>query len=174
MSQDELVGKKHELDQTDLVILYTLQSDGRISNVDLATRIGLSPSTTLERVRRLERTGVIRGYAARIDPRALDHEVAVFVQVTMREHDESSIRRFEDAIARHPNVLECHHVAGDYDFLLKVMARNVDELRRMLLERLSVLPGVGRIHTMLVLATQKHVLDVPFQEPAPVEVLARK
>ncbi|MCW8131199.1 MAG: Lrp/AsnC family transcriptional regulator [Planctomycetota bacterium] len=174
MPINETNGRKFELDEIDLVILHALQKDGRISNVDLSERAGLSPSTTLERVRRLERSGVVRGYTARIDPRALGHDVVVFVQVTMRDHDQVSLQRFEDAIASHPDVLECHHVAGDYDFLLKVLARNVDELRKMLVERLSVLPGVGRIHTMLTLATVKHVLDVPLKEPAAVAEAARK
>lgn len=174
MPNNETNGRKYDLDETDLTIMHALQADGRISNVDLAERAGLSPSTTLERVRRLERSGVIRGYTARIDPKALGHEVIVFVQVTMRDHDQATLARFEDAIARHPDVIECHHVAGDYDFLLKVLTRSVDELRKMLVERLSVLPGVGRIHTMLILSTVKQVLDVPLRESVPAETSAHE
>jgi Lrp/AsnC family leucine-responsive transcriptional regulator len=150
-----------DLDAIDLSILRSLQSDGRIANVDLAERCGLSPSSTLERVRRLERSGVIEGYTTRVDPRALGHQVVVFVNVTMSDHDQKSLFRFEKAVAALPEVLECHHVAGDYDYLLKLLARDVSALRTILMERLSTLPGVARIHTTLVLATSKHVLDVP-------------
>ncbi len=149
------------LDEIDLAILRALQADGRISNVELAQRCELSPSSTLERVRRLERAGVIEGYTARVAPRALGHQVVVFVQVTMREHDQKALQRFEKAVSNLPGVLECHHVAGDFDYLLKALVKDVAALRGMLVEGLSGLPGVGRIHTTLVLSTSKHVLDVP-------------
>jgi Lrp/AsnC family transcriptional regulator, leucine-responsive regulatory protein len=150
-----------KLDEIDLAILQALQTDGRMSNVELAERCKLSPSSTLERVRRLERTGVIEGYTARVDPRALGHQVVVFIQVTMREHDQKSLQRFERAVAALPEILECHHVSGDYDYLLKALVKDVAALRGMLVERVSALPGVARIHTTLILATSKHVLDVP-------------
>jgi Lrp/AsnC family transcriptional regulator, leucine-responsive regulatory protein len=153
-----------ELDDIDFMLIRALQGNGRISNVELADECGLSPSSTLERVRRLERSGVIEGYTARVDPRALGHQVIVFVQVTMREHDQKAITRFEKAVAELPEVLECHHVAGEFDFLLKALIRDVAALRTMLVERLSGLPGVGRIHTTLVLSTSKHTLDVPINE----------
>src|SRR6185369_8630335 len=94
-----------DLDAIDLSILSSLQSDGRIANVELAEHCGLSPSSTLERVRRLERSGVIEGYTARVDPRALGHQVIVFVQVTMRDHDKKALQRFEAAVSRLPDVL---------------------------------------------------------------------
>jgi Lrp/AsnC family transcriptional regulator, leucine-responsive regulatory protein len=153
-----------ELDDIDFLLIRALQGNGRMSNVELADECGLSPSSTLERVRRLERSGVIEGYTARVDPRALGHQVIVFVQVTMREHDQKAITRFEKAVAELPEVLECHHVAGEFDFLLKALIRDVAALRAMLVERLSGLPGVGRIHTTLVLSTSKHTLDVPINE----------
>lgn len=149
------------LDEIDLSILRALQADARISNVELAQRCNLSPSSTLERVRRLERSGVIEGYTARVNPQALGHNVVVFIGVTMREHDQKSLQRFEKAVATLPEVLECHHVAGDHDFLLKALAQDVAALRSMLVDRLSSLPGVGRIHTTIILATSKHTLDVP-------------
>jgi len=150
-----------ELDDIDLSILRALQADGRMSNVDLAQRCDLSPSSTLERVRRLERAGVIEGYTARVAPGALGHQVIVFIQVTMREHDQKAVQRFEKAVAALPEVLECHQVAGDFDFLLKALVKDVAALRGLLMDRLNALPGIGRIHTTLVLGTSKHVLDVP-------------
>jgi len=153
-----------ELDDIDLKIIRALQTDGRMSNVELAQRCSLSPSSTLERVRRLERGGVVEGYTARVNPRALGHHVVVFVQVTMREHDQKAVSRFEKAVAEIPEILECHQVAGDFDFLLKALVKDVAELRGMLMDRLSALPAIGRMHTTLVLATSKHVLDVPIKD----------
>lgn len=150
-----------DLDTIDLLILRALQADGRMSNVDLAEQCGLSPSSTLERVRRLERTGIIQGYTARVDARLLGHQVVVFVHVTMREHDQKALLRFETAVEEQPDILECHHVTGDYDYLLKCLVRDVASLRNMLVERLGSLPGVARVHTTLVLSTSKHVLDLP-------------
>ena len=150
-----------QLDQTDLTILRALQADGRMSNVELAEACGLSPSSTLERVRRLERGGVIAGYTTRVDPRALGQHVVVFVNVTMREHDQNAVLCFENAVAELPEIMECHHVAGEYDFLMKVLVKDIASLRQMLVDRLSSLPGVALIHTTLVLDTSKHVLDVP-------------
>ena len=155
-----------DLDEIDHSILYALQADGRISNVELADQCGLSPSSTLERVRRLERTGVILGYAARIDSRAMGHQVVVFIHVTMREHGQNALVRFEEAVNRLPEILECHHVTGEYDYLLKGLARDVGALRNMLVEKLSALPGVARIQTNLVLSTGKHMLDIPALEGA--------
>src|SRR5436853_6149478 len=121
-----------ELDDIDLAILRALQADGRVSNVELATRCNLSPSSTLERVRRLERSGVVEGYTARVNPRALGHNVVVFIHVTMREHDQKAVARFEKAVASLPEVLECHQTAGDFDFLLKALVKDVAELRGIL------------------------------------------
>src|SRR4051794_37216961 len=101
-----------DIDQLDLAILRELQADGRMSNVDLAGRVGLSPSATLERVRRLEREGVIEGYVARVDPGSLGRHVTVFVSVSLREHRKSAVEHFEAAVAEVPEVLECHHTAG--------------------------------------------------------------
>jgi len=157
------------LDAIDLAILRALQNDGRMANVELAESCGLSPSSTLERVRRLERSGVIEGYTARIDPRALGHQVVVFVSVNLHDHDQKALLRFEKAVSELSDVLECHHVAGEFDFLLKLLARDVGALRSVLVDRLSTLPGVAKIHTTLVLATSKHTLDVPFGNP-PAEV----
>jgi len=153
--------ERFPLDALDLKILHALQDDGRIANVALAVHVGLSPSSTLERVKRLERSGVIQGFTARINRKALGHDVVVFVQLTMREHDRKALTQFEMAVVKLSEVLECHHVAGDYDFLLKVLAKDVDSLRRLLVDRISELPSVGRIHSLLVLDTVKHVLDVP-------------
>ena len=159
-----------DLDAIDLALLRALQNDARMANVELAEKCGLSPSSTLERVRRLERSGVIEGYTARVDPRALGHQVIVFVSVNLHAHDQKALLRFEKAVAELPDILECHHVAGEYDFLLKLLARDVAALRTVLVDRISLLPGVSRIHTTLVLATSKHTLDVPAAHAGKLEL----
>lgn len=153
-----------QLDQLDLAILRELQTDGRMANVELAGRVGLSPSATLERVRRLERDGVIAGYVARVDPASLGRHVTVFVSVSLREHDTGAVGRFEAAVAEIPEVLECHHVAGEADFLLKMLVHDVAALRSVLVDNLSGIANVGKVHSTLVLATSKHSLSVPLHQ----------
>jgi Lrp/AsnC family leucine-responsive transcriptional regulator len=154
-----------QLDETDLAILRELQTDGRMANVELAARVGLSASATLERVRRLEREGVIEGYVARVDPAALGRHVTVFVAVSLKDHNREAVRNFEEAVGRVGEVLECHHVAGEADFLLKLLVHDVAALRDVLVEQISQIPNVGRVHSTLVLSTSKHSLSVPLQEP---------
>lgn len=149
------------MDPLNLAILRELQRDGRLANVDLAGRVGLSPSATLERVRRLERDGMITGYAAQVDPRALGPHMMVFVAIWLREHHKDAIQAFEHAVATIPEVLECYHVAGDADFQLKLVVRDVSTLRDTLVECISQIANVGRINSSLILSVTKQARPVP-------------
>ena len=149
------------MDRIDRKILTTLQAEGRISNVELARRVNLSPTPCLERVRRLEREGYIQGYAARLDPEKLGAGLMILVQVTLDRTTPDVFERFREAITRLPEVLECHHVTGDYDYLLKIVAHNTKDLENFLLKKLTPIPGVARIHTSLVLNEVKSTTVVP-------------
>lgn len=139
------------LDETDRMILKVLQDDGRISNAELARRVELSPPATFARVRSLEEQGYIRGYAARLDAEKLGYDLLCFVRVTLQLHSLDQVQAFRQAILDMPEVLECHHVTGDYDYLLKVALCGRKDLERFLVERLTPAPGVARIHTNVVL-----------------------
>src|SRR4051812_38851759 len=108
------------LDSVDLEILAALQEDGRMTNVDLAARVGLTAPPCLRRVRSLEQAGVIRGYHARLDPVALGYGITVFAMVSLKSQAENELRAFEDHIARLPEVRECHMLNGEIDFILKI------------------------------------------------------
>ncbi|KAA0229309.1 Lrp/AsnC family transcriptional regulator [Fimbriimonadia bacterium ATM] len=156
------------LDTVDLSILATLQSEGRVTNSDLAVRVGLTPAPTLQRVRKLEDAGIIRRYAAILDPESLGLQVTVFVSVVMVSHGREATDRFVAAVSDLPEVLECHHLAGDEDFLLKIVARSPADYERFLLEKLCAIEGVQRVNTKFVLSSPKSTTELPIgtREPA--------
>ncbi len=151
------------LNDLDKIILNELQLDARISNAELARRVNLSPPATLGRVRRLEETGFIKGYAALLDRQQIGFDLLCFVSVSLQLHEIHQVTGFHQAIQKMPEVLECHHVTGDYDYLLKVVAHNTDDLEDFLVNRLTPIPGVARIHTSLVLRETKATSVVPLR-----------
>jgi DNA-binding Lrp family transcriptional regulator len=156
ISIDEELGMTDvRLDDTDRAILRELQADGRISNLDLARRIDLSPPATHARVRRLEAAGLIRGYAAVVDRELAGFDLLCFVSIGMQVHQYQHIERFRSLVREMPEVLECHHLTGEYDYLLKVALRDRRDLERFAIEKLTPIPGVARIHTSLVLSEVK-------------------
>ncbi len=140
------------MDALDRRVLLALQADGRVSNLALARSLGLSPSAMLARVRRLERTGAIRGYRAVIDPAALDITVRAFVLARLKEHSEQSIRSFEEGIKDVPGVRACFHVSGQFDMLVELAVRDLDHLGSLIRVDIARIPGVMSLETMLVLA----------------------
>jgi Lrp/AsnC family leucine-responsive transcriptional regulator len=146
------------LDERDLSILSTLQADARTSNAELGRRLGLAASAVLERIRKLERRGVIRGYSARIDPRAVGCQLLAFVFVQVDERPAGP--GLGDRLAAIPEVQEVHHVAGEDCYLLKVRCDSPEHLGRLLKERLGPLPGVLRTRTTVALGTVKETLEL--------------
>jgi DNA-binding Lrp family transcriptional regulator len=149
------------MDHLDQAILRILQGDGRISNVELARRINLSPPATLTRVKALEEQGIIRGYTALLDAEALGFELLCFIQVGLQLHQPEQVNSVREAIGDIPQVLECHHVTGDYDYLLKVVARGRKDLEKFILEQLTPIRGIARIQTSLVLTEVKSTSILP-------------
>jgi len=143
------------MDQTDLRILAALQANGRIANIDLARASELAPSTTLERVRRLEERGVVRGYRALLDAPALGYGIQAMVMVNLGRHQALSIEDFEADIRAVAEVRACFHLTGRYDYLVHVVARDIDHLRELVTHRLAGIRGVEKQETFLVLATPK-------------------
>jgi Lrp/AsnC family leucine-responsive transcriptional regulator len=152
----------HALDATDRRILALLQEDGAMTNTELAKRVGLTPAPTLERVRRLEREGIIRKYVALVDQAKLGKPVTAFVSVIMKSHGQRTSDAFRKAVARLAEVLECHHIAGDQDFLLKVVAASPLDYERFVLERLTKIAGIEKINTTFVLSSPKLETRIPF------------
>ncbi|MGD8752609.1 MAG: Lrp/AsnC family transcriptional regulator [Anaerolineales bacterium] len=148
-------------DDLDKAILRELQQDARISNAELARRVNLSPPAVHARVKRLEEQGHIERYATLVNRQLLGYDMLCFVSVNLQPHQVEQVQGFHEAIQGMPEVLECHHVTGDYDYLLKVVARNTQDLERFLLDRLTPAPGVARIHTSLVLREVKTSTSIP-------------
>ncbi len=142
-----------ELDALDLTILAALQRDGRLTNAALAEEVHLSPSACHRRVRRMEKAGVITGYTTRLDPRAVGRQTVVFVEITLQGQSEEVLDAFEAALARVPDVVECHLMAGSADYLVKVMAADSEDFARIHREYLSRLPGVAQMHSSFALRT---------------------
>lgn len=149
------------LDNTDKAALRILQDDGRLSNVDLARQIDLSPPATHARLRRLERDGYIRRYAAILDREKAGFDLLCFVHISLQMHGVEQLERFRESVREMPEVLECHHITGEYDYLLKVVLRNRKDLERFIVNRLTPVPGVARIHTSLVLTEVKSTTALP-------------
>ncbi len=151
------------MDSTDRKILNILQSDARTPNAELARQVGMAPSAVLERVRKLEERGVIRGYEARLDPKALDFGLLAFVLV--RTDDRVGSMQSEATLKAIPEVQEVHHVAGQDCFLLKVRVANTDALQQLLRDQIGAIDTVRSTNTTIVLQTVKEVATIPVEKP---------
>lgn len=143
------------MDQIDRRILIELQRDGRMSNVELAQRIGIAPTSLGDRLKRLTRSGIITGYTALLDPHQIDLSMLVFVEVLLDKTTDDMFDRFSEAVQRAPEVLECHLVAGGFDYLIKARVRDMRAYRRFLSEVLHALPGVRETRTYAVMEEVK-------------------
>jgi Lrp/AsnC family leucine-responsive transcriptional regulator len=150
-----------DLDRTDLRILEALQSDGRVTNADLAEKVNLSASACLRRVQRLEQDGVITGYAAQVDPRAVGLGLQAFVRVQLGRHDAESIALFVRRVDESKEVVACHALTGDMDYLLHVVVEDLDHFSRFLLDRLLNESGVADVNSSFVLRTVKQTHALP-------------
>lgn len=154
------------LDAIDRQILEVLQDDARISNVDLAARVGLSPSPCLRRVRDLEERGIVRRYVALLDPVAVGLGVSVFVQVRLERQAEQGLGTFEERILERPEVLECYLMTGDADYLLRVVVPDVAAFERFLLDHLTRIPGVSSVRSSFALKQVKYRTSLPLSREA--------
>lgn len=150
-----------KLDGTDTRLLRLLQAEGRLTNQDLAERAGLSPSHCWRRTRALEEAGLVQGYAARLDRRKLGLGVLAFVRIVIEGHSIEEAREFERAVARLEEVVACYSVAGDADFLLQVVARNLDDYAEFAMGTLRALPRIKEMQTTFVLKEVKPLSGLP-------------
>ena len=162
--------RRVRLDQIDNRILRDLQDNGRMTNVELAKRAGISAPPCLRRVRALEEAGLIRGYHATVDAKELGFTVTVFAQVGLASQAEADLEAFEALVLSWPEVRECHMLAGETDFLLKVVARDWDAYQQFLTSRLTSAPNVSHVKSALAIRTTKLQPGVPIEPETPVEV----
>ncbi|WP_230281723.1 MULTISPECIES: Lrp/AsnC family transcriptional regulator [unclassified Croceicoccus] len=151
------------LDEIDRHLLAELQSEGRITNVELASRVGLTAPPCLRRVRALEEAGIIRGYHAELDPAALSYTITVFAMVSLKSQAEESLKAFEEHMNTLPEVRECHMLNGEIDFMLKIVSHDLQSFQEFLTSRLTPAPNVASVKTSLVIRTAKNKPGVPIK-----------
>ena len=149
------------LDRIDVKILQLLQSNGRITNTELAGKVGLSATPCSERVKTLERLGYIESYGAKLNPRLLQLELLVFVEISLIRTSPAVFEEFSQAIVALPQILECHLVSGNFDYLIKARVANMSAYRQLLGETLLTLPGVSDSRTYVVMEEVKEARTIP-------------
>jgi Lrp/AsnC family transcriptional regulator, leucine-responsive regulatory protein len=150
-----------DLDELDIAILQELQENGRISNVELSKRVNLSPPAIHTRIKRLEQQGIIRRTVTLLDWQKMGFDMLCFIQINLQTHQPATVEKFRSSINKLPEVLECYHVTGDYDYLLKVAIRNREDLERFVVKQITPIPGIARIQTSLALTEIKLTTSLP-------------
>jgi DNA-binding Lrp family transcriptional regulator len=154
-------------DDIDRRILERLQNNARLTNLELAEEVGLSPSPCLRRVRDLQESGIIRTYVTLLDPKLVGLGVSVFVSVRLENQDEKALERFEKAIRGRPEVLECYLMTGDSDYLLRVVCADLEAFERFLMNHLTKVPGIASIRSSFALKQVKYSTALPLGAAAP-------
>ena len=156
--------KSDGLDMADRVILQLLQEDAFLTTKEIAARLDMTTTPVFERVKRLEREGYIARYTALLDRRKIGLPMLVLCEVWLKEHNRDFLLRFETTVVQLPEVLECLHVTGEYDYLLKIAVRDMDEYQHFIKEKLAALENIGRVQSHFVMTEVKHstVLPVSF------------
>lgn len=149
------------LDRIDLQILSALQDDARLSNVELADRVGLSPSPCARRVKLLEQQGVIQRYVTLVDAASVGLPISVFIHITLEKQIESALQIFEENVSQYPEVMECYLMTGDADYLLRVVVADLETYQRFLMERLTKIPSVASIKSSFALRQIKYRTALP-------------
>lgn len=153
---------KEKLDATDLAILAELQANGRITNIELAGKVGITAPPCLRRVRALEKAGYVQGYHATLDAKALGYEVVGFAFVGLASQKDADLKQFEARVRGWPEVRECHMLSGEVDFLLKIVAADLSAFQTFITEKLTAARNVASVKTALAIHASKTVPTVPF------------
>lgn len=148
-------------DATDRAILDFLQKDAFLTTKEMAAQLHLTPTPVFERVKRLEREGFIQRYAALLNRKRIGYPMLVFCDVSLKEHNRDFLLRFEQQIAVLPEVVECHHITGAFDYLLKVVARDMDDYHLFIKEKLAVLENIGKVQSHFVMTEVKNTTTFP-------------
>lgn len=156
------MAKDKAIDAKDIQIIRALQKNGRLTNLELAEQVNLSPSPCLRRVRQLEQAGVIRGYAADVDARAVGLQITAFIRITLQRHERDAVQVFEARVQEIDEILDCHLMTGEADYLLRVLVADLDAYEDFVRNRLHTIPCIASITTSFVYGTVKasHVMPV--------------
>lgn len=152
-----------KIDRTDKKILEILQKNAKITNAKLSQEIGLSPAPTLERVRKLEARGIISGYHAKLNMSKVGLGVSTFVMVSLKGHNKKNIDSFLDKIKDVENIVECHHITGSGDFILRIVAEDIESYQELMLDKVSEIEVTDSLESMVILSTFKDNKVIPVQ-----------
>lgn len=152
-----------KLDRIDLKILEILQDNSKITNLDLSKKIGLSPAPTLERVKKLEQTGVVESYHAQVNPQTIGLNVQTFVLVSLAWQKENALNNFLDKIKSIDEIIECYIITGEADFLIKIICKDIPTYEQLLFKTLSQIEEIERLKTLMTLSTVKNSKVLPFE-----------
>ena len=152
-----------KIDRTDKKILEILQKNAKITNAKLSQEIGLSPAPTLERVRKLEARGIISGYHAKLNMSKVGFGVSTFVMVSLKGHNKKNIDSFLDKIKDVENIVECHHITGSGDFILRIVAEDIESYQELMLDKVSEIEVTDSLQSMVILSTFKDNKVIPVQ-----------
>jgi Lrp/AsnC family leucine-responsive transcriptional regulator len=156
-----MANEQEKIDKIDLKILRILQQDGRITNLQLSSHIGLSPAPTLERVKKLEKWGLIKSYHALVDENVLGIGIVAFIQVSLVRQVNNSIEKFKNEISTITEITECYQVTGESDYLIKIMVKDMQAFEKLISDRLSRIEEIGQMKTMMVLSKTKDTRLIP-------------
>ena len=145
-----------KLDALDLSILKLLQKNSKLTNKALSTRLSLSVTAVYERIKKLEKTGIIKGYVALLSKEKLEQSFVAFCHVKLIQHTQDNVKQFEKEVIKIDEVLECYHLSGDYDYLLKVHVKDMESYRNFMIEKLTNLNHIGSTHSMFMINEVKH------------------
>ncbi len=149
------------LDKTDLAILKILQEDSSLTNKEVAARVNLSPTPVFERIKRLEKSGIIKKYAAILDAAKLNKELMIFCNVRLKQHTKELGSQFMEAILAIDEVTECYNISGDYDFILKIYVKNMKHYQDFVLNKLGNIDGIGSLQSLFVMGEIKQTYAIP-------------
>ena len=152
-----------KIDRTDKKILEILQKNAKITNAKLSKQIGLSPAPTLERVRKLESRGIISGYHAKLNMSKIGLSVSTFVMVSLKGHNKKNLQSFLDKIKDVENIVECHHITGNGDFILRIVAEDIESYQELMLDKVSEIEVTDSLQSMVILSTFKDNKVIPVQ-----------
>ena len=145
-----------KLDTLDLSILKLLQKNSKLTNKALSTHLSLSVTAVYERIKKLEKTGIIKGYVALLSKEKLEQSFVAFCHVKLIQHTQDNVKQFEKEVIKIDEVLECYHLSGDYDYLLKVHVKDIESYRKFMIEKLTNLDHIGSTHSMFMINEVKH------------------
>jgi len=151
----------YELDSTDKAILKIIQEDSRVTMKEMAKRLNLSTTPIFDRMKKLEKAGVIKNYVALVDPKMIGKSLTVFINISIKEHGKKAISEFVKAITQFHEVIECHHITGNADFFIKLILADIEAYNQFILEKLAVIPHIGRVESKFSLSQRKLTTAIP-------------